>query len=318
MPYTTATSVFIPGRRATESILLASRRQTYNLYISNNSRSSTSIRQLDSLAKAKKCPVNYVTQDYIDRILNTLKMGLVVNDGVLLECAELTYTPVEALGRYSADKRNFEILGRRLQQRGVIECEAEGARWRGPLLLWMHEVVNTQNIAALYRSAIYFGVDAVVLTERGTGRIQPSALRASAGAVEFLPTLVVDDAKAFMTASKRAGWRFMGAMPPAKGKDSRKINVMTEETILGDRQPSVVILGNEDQGLDAQIKEACDKAVTIPAAGDRAAKAGIDSLNVSVAGTMLFSRLLQRPKAAEGGGRESQSMRISDEKSSLF
>ncbi|KAL9088543.1 MAG: hypothetical protein Q9159_003033 [Coniocarpon cinnabarinum] len=299
VPYTTATSVFVPGRRATEAILSAHRRQSHTLYISSSSRSATSVRQLESLSQKRKCPVKVVEQSYIDQILNTLKMGGVVNDGVLLECSELSYLITNSLGRWDAERRLLNVRSANGYDE-KIETDASGAQWRPPLLLWLHEVVNTSNIAALYRSAIYFGVDAVILTERGTGRIQPSSLRASAGAVEFLPTLTVADPKLFIQHSKKAGWRFLGAMPPAKKGDSAKVDVMNSDatSMAGEgAKPSVLVLGNEDQGLSTEIRERCDVAVTVAAAGERAARAGVDSLNVGVAGSLLFSRLLQRPRS---------------------
>lgn len=37
-----------------------------------------------------------------------------------------------------------------------------------PLILWLHGVVDTGNIAGLYRSALYYGVDAMALSTRAT------------------------------------------------------------------------------------------------------------------------------------------------------
>lgn len=218
-----------------------------------------------------------------------------VNDGCLLECSELSYTPIAHLTGHDNGPGAFTYLaGGEAQPRTISRGEEGG--WRAPFVLWLHEVVDTRNIAALYRSALYFGVDAVVLTERGTGRMQPAALRASAGAAEFLPTFTVMNTKAFMTRSREQGWQFLGALPPAKDKESsRKIDVNEMKRTPVEEKPSVLVLGNEDQGLSKEIKMACDLSVTIPAAGKMAAEVGVDSLNVSVAGTLLFSRLLQKP-----------------------
>ena len=256
--------------------------------------------------------MSQVAQDYVDKMLTTLGMQGVVNDGIVLECSDLEYTAVDTLARWDRERETFGIDLAERRGRNTIQCEGSGAAWRPPMLLWLHEVVNTANIAALYRSAIYFGVDGIILTDKGTGKIQPSALRASAGAVEFLPTLTVANPTSFIKDSKRAGWRFMGAMPPAKRGDSKKVDVTRmDRTIMSgeEARPSVLALGNEDQGLSATVRDGCDVAVTIPAGGERASKAGIDSLNVSVAGTLLFSRLLQRPttdgkvKLSEAGER---------------
>ena len=257
------------------------------------------MRQLEAEAKRRRVPVELMSQDWIDRVLATLKMDGVVNDGCLVECSEFTYTTLATLG--SAEKGEylpyFSINERETRR---LERDAEGVAWRAPLLLWLHEVVDTGNIAALYRSAIYFGVDAVVLSERGTGRMQPKTLRASAGAAEFLPTFVVGDTEGFMRRSKNAGWSFLGAMPPARDpRTSKKIDVGEMKATPVERKPCVLVLGNESQGLAKEIREECDMTVSIPGAGQRALQAGVDSLNVSAAGTLLLSKLLQRGDSRE-------------------
>lgn len=302
VPYTTATSVFVPGRRAIESILLANRRTIYKIYIAKQSRSSIATRQLESEARKRRVVVELKSQEWIDRALGALKMDGVVNDGCLVECSEFVYTPLEHLSDPHSAKRSFEYVAQNERRPQTLMRDLEGSDWRAPFLLWLHEVVDTGNIAALYRSAIYFGVDAVILTERGTGRMQPKTLRASAGSAEFLPTFTVANTGEFLKKSKARGWQFLGAMPPAKDrKTSKKIDVSVMEHSPVEKQPCVLVLGNESQGLSKDIKEACDASITIPAAGRRAMQAGVDSLNVSSAGTLLFSRLLQRSDTKKEG-----------------
>jgi len=85
------------------------------------------------------------------------------------------------------------------------------------------------NIGAMIRSAYYLGADAVILSE-GCSKISNSAVKASSGAIEFMPMYEVPEFNGFLSFSMQNNWQFVAAMPTdtleithdIKHKDQRK------------------------------------------------------------------------------------------------
>ena len=123
------------------------------------------------------------------------------------------------------------------------------------------------------------GLDAVVLTGRGTDLGNPNVIRASMGSVFALPVAVADgdDARAWL---RSLPVRVIAATPDAE-----------EPHWTADyRGGTAIVVGAEDRGLAAAWLEAADRRVAIPMRSRSA-----DSLNVAVAGAvLLFEAVRQR------------------------
>ena len=57
------------------------------------------------------------------------------------------------------------------------------AKGISPQLLWLDGITDVRNIGAIARTAKCFGVDAIILTEKGNGAINEEAVKTSAGAI---------------------------------------------------------------------------------------------------------------------------------------
>ena len=100
------------------------------------------------------------------------------------------------------------------------------------------------------------------------GGARPATMNAAVSALRFF----------FQTTLGRAGFRIVGA--DQGGRPYWDVDL---------RGPLVVVLGGEDKGLTPAILKRCDEIATIPL------RAGLDSLNVSVAaGVLVFERARQR------------------------
>jgi len=64
------------------------------------------------------------------------------------------------------------------------------------------------------------------------------------------------------------------------------------ECAVEPNQPSALVMGNEQHGIDPKVAAACSRQVTIP--GTRA----VESLNVSVAGAILMWELFGRDQSS--------------------
>lgn len=152
------------------------------------------------------------------------------------------------------------------------------------LLLALDGVEDPQNLGALLRTADGAGVDGVIVTERRSAPLSPSAIKASAGAAEHVKVArVVNMVRALEDLKKKGLW--------CAGLDERGTLDYDQFDYSGG---CVLVLGNEGAGLHDLVRRSCDHLLRVPMAGR------ISSLNVSAAGAVvLFEAARQRrhPKA---------------------
>ena len=155
------------------------------------------------------------------------------------------------------------------------------------LLLALDGVEDPQNLGALLRVADGAGVDGVVLTERRSAPLSPTAVKASAGAAEHLRIArVVNLVRALEDLKRQNIW--------VVGLDERGTTDYDQFDLTGD---CVLVLGREGAGLHDLVRRTCDHLLRIPMAG------GVSSLNVSAAGAVvLYEAARQRRAAARQAG----------------
>lgn len=123
--------------------------------------------------------------------------------------------------------------------------------------------------------------------------------KSSAGASEFVTTLTVSDPEKFIGASSANGWKFYSAVAPTHPTSAdQHIQPLDSLVYPLATDPCVLVLGNEDLGLPFHFTRLTQHLITITGSSEAAAKAGLDSLNVSVAGAVLCNRFLQKPPDA--------------------
>ncbi|MBI4871436.1 MAG: RNA methyltransferase [Candidatus Riflebacteria bacterium] len=148
-------------------------------------------------------------------------------------------------------------------------------------VLLVDRVQDPQNLGNLYRSADAAGVSLVFLPAKGAASHQlGSVARASAGAVEHVPTVVVGNLKRPLEELTAAGFRVFGLDP--RGERS----VWEADFPLR----TAILVGAEGPGLGAPARAACHEVLRIPMRGK------VDSLNVTNAtAIVLFEVQRRRP-----------------------
>ena len=155
-----------------------------------------------------------------------------------------------------------------------------------PFVLVLDSLEDPQNVGTLLRSAEATGVHGVVFPSRRQAPLTPSAVKASAGAVEHLLLCPVDDLPGALADLHARGLRIAGAEADAL--------LTVRETDL--RGPLAIVVGSEGQGLGPAVRRRCDVLMRIPMRG------AIGSLNASVAGSiLLFEAVAQRGSPASAG-----------------
>lgn len=151
-----------------------------------------------------------------------------------------------------------------------------------PLALVLDGVTDARNFGAIARSADCAGVDFIVIPERGSATATSDAVKASAGALFYVPVCREKDTLSALRRLKENGYLIVGASE--KGAESY--------TSADFSVPVAIVMGAEDTGLSPDVLRACDMLAAIPILGN------IGSLNVSVAaGVMLYEAVRQRLNA---------------------
>ena len=111
----------------------------------------------------------------------------------------------------------------------------------------------------------------MIIPERRAVGLTPAAVKASAGAVEYLPVAREVNLNRVIERLKKEGvWIYGTAM---NGEDYRRVNFSG---------PAALVIGSEGEGMSRLVEENCDKIVSLPMKGH------IDSLNASVAAGILL------------------------------
>ena len=161
-----------------------------------------------------------------------------------------------------------------------------------PVWLALDEVTDPQNLGALIRSALFLGVDGVLVSAKNSCPLTPTVSKASAGAMEVMKVHAARNLPRTLEAAKEAGWQVAGAA----------LAESVEPEQLEHSAPTVLVLGSEGKGLRTNVLRACSDVVRIPRGMSGAASeddaALVDSLNVSVAGGILLYSLITARRLA--------------------
>jgi 23S rRNA (guanosine2251-2'-O)-methyltransferase len=153
--------------------------------------------------------------------------------------------------------------------------EALNAKLAGesaPLLVLAASVEDPQNLGALIRSCVAFGVDALLLERKNTAPLSPSVAKASAGMVEHCTIVRPKNLEGIVREYAESGFTVVGASA-AKGVPPLQIDFSG---------PVVIILGGEHRGIPPYLEKLCTRFVSIPI--DKR----VNSLNVAAAGAVIM------------------------------
>lgn len=207
-------------------------------------------QRLIAEAKTKSVTVRNLTSEQIDRLA-----GRGVHNGVIAEVSEQGYADFD----------------------DAIDSDAT------KLVLILDSITDPQNLGAILRVADGFGVQMVVIPEHDSVGLTPVAVKASAGASEWVPVAQVTNlARAIEALQKRGFWVYGAAV----GGDAPEAIDFSGRVAL--------VLGNEGKGIRRNVLEHCDRVVTIPMRGH------VDSFNVATAAAILCYEV------ARQGGKSSE------------
>ena len=150
-----------------------------------------------------------------------------------------------------------------------------------PLFLILDAITDIRNIGAIARSAFCFGVNAIIIPDKGVGALNEDAILTSAGALEKIPVCRVNSLMKTVDDLHMNGIKVFASEMTATKK--------LPELVLN--EPCAIVMGGEEHGVYPALMKICDEQFQIPMTGD------FESLNVSVAtGIILYEAVRQRIK----------------------
>ena len=175
-----------------------------------------------------------------------------------------------------------------LARRGKERSLDEVLELRPRLLVGLEQVANPENVGNVFRNAMAFGADAVLLSRNCADPLYRKAVRVSMGGTLLTPFAYL------------SGWP--EAIERLRAADFATVALSTEagaiplaalgsETLANQR--IALIVGAESQGLDAATLAAVDRKVRIPMAS------GVDSLNVATAAGIALHHCFRLLRSAE-------------------
>ena len=154
-------------------------------------------------------------------------------------------------------------------------------RGEDPFLLLADGVEDPHNLGAMIRTALLAGAHGIVIPKRGGAQVTPIVAKTSAGASMVLPIARVANIGEAVRRLKEKNVFVYGADMAGRA--------MGGQDLTG---PIALVVGSEGSGVSPLVKRLCDGLVSLPMSPHRA---GVDSLNVSVAaGVLMYEVVRQR------------------------
>ncbi|SLM36277.1 rna family [Lasallia pustulata] len=303
IPYTTPASQFLYGTSVVTAALRSSKRQLYKLYVydSENREVLARDQSIRKLALLRDVAVTRLKEDGLS-LLDKLSRGRPHN-GYILEASPLPKLPVRDFQPVRGHQGVFHAtLNHQSSEEEKVngtesEVKYQSVFPRYPLVLMLDGILDPGNLGGILRTAYFFGVDAIAISNRNCAPFSPVTLKASAGAAENLNLMSIAQPRSFIDESQRNGWKFYAAVAPSSSTRSggRRVTHFTTSTLACPVRdhPCVLMVGGEGEGLSWDLQKKADFVLGVE--GNRIRPSGVDSLNVSVATGLLCEAFLRRP-----------------------
>jgi tRNA G18 (ribose-2'-O)-methylase SpoU len=242
------------------------------------------------------------------------RRGVFVAEGRLVVRTLLTSTRLQALSvlvTEAARRRLADVLDARagtlpifVADRALLEqvvgfnlhrgCLALGARPALPavtdvlaslrdraLVVVLEGIGNADNVGGVFRNAVAFGADAVLLGPACCDPLYRKAIRVSIGGTLRMTFAVFSSWPESLQEVRKAGFTLVALTPSQDAEDIARFSQRAER-----RRRLALLLGAEGGGLSPEAMAAADLRIRIPMAP------GIDSVNVATASGIALHRLV--------------------------
>jgi len=185
---------------------------------------------------------------------------------------EILYHSKQALSRISKNAKQDQGVAADIEANSYSSTEDFlASKSKSYRYIALDSIHNPQNLGMIIRSVAAGFVDGIILPKKGSAKISPLVIKASAGTLFKTTILYCDDLE--------------GSLPDFKedGADIYALSSHASESLfdltLGDK--TIFVLGNESEGVCKEVQRLANKTLSIPM------KNGVESLNVAVTAALL-------------------------------
>lgn len=240
----------IYGRQPVRELLRAGRRTVSNLFLLQTRKPTPELQEIEALARKSAIRVTYVAKAQLDQATDSRN-----HQGVMVEAS--SYPTVD-----------FDDM--------IADAKANS---KNPFILILDHIQDPQNLGSLLRTAEAIGVDGVVIPSDRAVDVTPTAVRASAGASEWVSVAVVTNVvRAMQTLQKEEFW-ITGLEATDESKSPKEVDL---KGAVG------LVVGSEGKGMARLVRETCDFLMELPMTGN------VTSYNASVAGAMAMYEVIRQ------------------------
>ncbi len=148
---------------------------------------------------------------------------------------------------------------------------------KNSVFLLLDGITDVRNVGSILRTAECVGVDAVILPQQGSARINDDMVKTSAGAIFNIPICKVNHLKDAVFFLKAHDIKVIGA--------SEKATKSLFESEI--KKPVAIVMGSEGHGIQKGLLKMLDETYKLPIKGNT------QSLNVSVAAALFMYELIR-------------------------
>lgn len=199
---------------------------------------------------------------------------------------ETEEAPPERLFQLCREKKNQGVLVKikEFPYVALEELQYPAGSKEASTLVVLDRIQDPHNLGAIVRSAAGAGTGGIVIGTHAAAEVTPAVVKVSSGLVFRLPIARVVNIAATLEKLKKSGYWIYAST----GRGELLWNVEFAPK-------TVVVFGNESEGIRRLVGEKCDHRISIPM------EAGIDSLNVAAAAAVvLYERKRRLAKIGSG------------------
>ena len=147
-----------------------------------------------------------------------------------------------------------------------------------PLIIILDDIRSLNNIGSFFRTADAFNIDGIILRDGCVDPYNPKVVRATMGSIFRIPLYFVDNGVGEIEKLKQKGMRVYSSSLE-DSLDIREVDFSGK---------SIVVIGNESNGVSREIYDISDSLIKIPMPG------GSESLNAGVAASIIMYEAMKQ------------------------
>lgn len=145
-----------------------------------------------------------------------------------------------------------------------------------PVIVMLDHLEDPHNFGAIIRTSEALGIDAIIIPNDRSVKVNSTVVKTSVGAIEYIPIIKVVNLNDTIKKLKKDGYWIMAT--DMDGEDYNKVDY---------NMPICLIIGNEGKGISRMVRENSDMVLSIPMKGK------INSLNASVSCAIILANIMR-------------------------